>query len=82
MSATKPGPCDCCDFKTKDLKLFTRQHGSDMETPGQWYCALCASTMASVMTRYYNQYSIGERNIMKAICYVGNAVIQAIKDSK
>lgn len=77
MSEEKPDRCECCQSQTAELKLYKRCAGSDLKFPDCWYCNLCATTMASTMQRYYGQYSSAERNIMQAICFVGNEIIAA-----
>lgn len=78
----KPKECECCRFETGELKLYSGLWGSldGGRTPiSAWYCDLCASTQASTADRYTALYSSDYREILKTICYIGNAVIAAVK---
>lgn len=70
---TKSEACECCDFTTDDLKLFPSAYP---RTTSKWLCDLCASTMTSRCADEPQFYPNLE--MMKTICYVGNAIIKAI----
>lgn len=70
--------CESCDFET-DLKTY-RSYGAKAEVIEHRYCNLCASTMTSSLTHYPGAASQSDTvKIMQTICYVGNAIIQAIE---
>lgn len=78
-----PGECDCCGFVTKKLRLFedmdtTIAGGGKIVKSDFWYCALCCSTPASNYDRYPSQEA-SNATVMKTICYVGNALLEALK---
>lgn len=71
MSETKPEECECCGFETTELTAYSRTFkGVEVD----WVCTLCASTMASRSL----EHTLPEANTLKAICYVGNAIIKNI----
>lgn len=73
--AEQPNECDCCGFETEDLADYG-WHGSG----SKWCCNLCASTMASRAHEYPEQFR-GQEHVLKAICYVGNEILKAIRQS-
>lgn len=76
----KPGECECCQAPKVELKFyeappFTKRIAGDK---GNWLCILCASTMAGNAHDYPEQYRDGRSgDVMKTMCFVGNAVIAA-----
>ena len=79
-----PETCECCHYPSKFLTRFDGLHGYGASNAGKthWYCGLCAGTEASSMSRYPNLYSAQSRNITQTVCYVGNAIIDAIRELK
>ena len=80
----KPAECECCGFATASLLKFDRLHGDHGDDfllckGVAWYCDLCASTMASNALRYALQYSNDTRVMLKTVCYVGNAILDALR---
>lgn len=71
--AEQPAECDCCGFETEALTDYG-WHGSG----SKWCCDLCASTMASRAHEHPEQFR-GQEHVLKAICYVGNVLLAAIK---
>lgn len=76
-----PGECQCCGFETKKLRLFRLPTtiaggGQVRRNVPFWFCALCASTPASNAHCYPGQYP--DAGIMRTVCYVGNALLQAL----
>lgn len=68
MDSVKPEECESCGFETGELE----QHGDG------WYCRLCAGTMASRESRYPSPNT----NVLRAICFVGNAIIAEIRGKR
>lgn len=75
----KPEECELCQFRTEEL---TWSAGSDYGTPamqqGHWLCSLCYGSLAGNALRYPQQY---DRATLGVICYVGNAIIEAIREA-
>lgn len=74
--------CDCCGFEfpfgelreynTASSRRFNKETGKhDLA----YYCDLCASSRAST----YWDYQREEHDITSVICYVGNAILKAIR---
>lgn len=74
---TKPEACQCCDFTTMKLRSFPAAYP---RTEDKWLCDLCASTMTSRCADEPQLYPNLE--LMKTICYVGNAIIKAMETNK
>lgn len=79
-----PGECDCCGFITTNLQLFANQDttiagGGKTVKNDFWFCELCCSSSASAFHRYPGE-QVSNMVVMRAICYVGNAIIKAIKE--
>ena len=77
-----PGECECCGFQTTKLEFFkgldtTIAGGGKTRKDDFWYCELCVSTPASNAHRYPGQYS-GQQETLRAVCYVGNAILTAL----
>lgn len=72
----KPGECESCNFETVDI---TKYDVGTLERQDHWYCNLCASTMTS---RFAHELRIqpSNRDVMQTVCYVGNAILQALKE--
>jgi len=82
MSREKPEECDCCNFETKELKLFKDMDsmlagGGKVIKADYWYCNLCSHSLASNAHRYPAHYA--DRSTMQTVCYVGNAILEALK---
>jgi len=76
VSETKTDECESCGFEGEVTKYNT---GAPM-CEDHWYCELCASTMTS---RYAHELRITQpsnRDVMQTICYVGNALLAAIRE--
>lgn len=78
-----PGECDCCGFVTKKLSKFANQDttiggGGKTIKADFWFCDLCSCTQASAYDRYPNQ-TPSNTTVMKAVCYVGNEILEALK---
>lgn len=75
--------CDACSSKNV-ITVPYRMHRNWPEDRSNDYmnlCDLCASTPMGNAYEYPEQYE-DERNILKTICYIGNAIIKAIKENK
>lgn len=88
-SAEKPDECDCCQFETSDLTDYGyARDGRDgramsPEDMGhKWLCDLCAGTMAGNAYEHPRSFEPGTFVVLKTICYVGNAILRAIRESK
>jgi hypothetical protein len=80
-----PGECDSCGFVTKRLKRYeldTTLAGGGLVRRGVpfWFCALCASTKAGNAHCYPSHYPDG--STMATVCYLGNALLEALKGRK
>lgn len=62
----KPSECARCDYIT-DLEFYNG---------GEWLCDLCAGTHGGQFV------SQDVRAVVRSMCYIGNAIIEAIKESK
>jgi hypothetical protein len=69
----QPAECCCCGFETEALT----DYGYRSDDP-KWCCDLCASTMASRAHEHPDQFR-GQEHVLKAVCYVGNTILAAIK---
>lgn len=80
----QPGCCQCCGYPSKFLTRFDNLHGDRNAPSGstQWYCSLCAGTETSHMSRYTSLHDPNVIRTTKTICYVGNAILDAIRDMK
>lgn len=77
----QPEEYECCQFETRDLKAYQNGPSSPMpKETHKWLCILCASTFAGSMFEYSRLYTRAELQTIQAICYVGNAILKAIKD--
>lgn len=76
----KQGDCDCCGFEGVMVKPYDIRRGAPMGSAlgKKWLCALCAGTMTGNAHEYPEQYG-REGEVMKTICYVGNAILQTIR---
>lgn len=80
----KPEACHCCGFETDKLTLYanveTTLAGSGKTRRDDfWYCELCANTSSSMFSRHPN-VTPSSSEVMRTICYVGNAIIAAIAE--
>lgn len=78
-----PEQCDSCGFETLDLKAYGNSSYSLGTRSGQgeshkWLCSLCAGTMTGTAYEYPEQFR-GEINTMRAVCYIGNAILAEIR---
>lgn len=79
-----PTWCQCCGYPSKFLTRFDHLHGDRLNPDGgtQWYCGLCAGTETSSMSRYTSLHSHDVIKTTKTICYVGNAILDALRELK
>lgn len=70
--------CECCGNET-EVELFKDLPGEKNTRGDAWYCALCAGTLASSYHRYPSQTPTNQ-DLMKAVCFVGNAILKAIAE--
>lgn len=75
--------CDCCRFPASHLNRTPFPVKVRM-LPGEesvlWCCDLCNGTMTS--NRHYYRESGEDSELMKTICYVGNAIMEALAELK
>ena len=86
MSNEKPEQCYCCGFETDKLTLYANMEttlaGSGATRRDDfWYCDLCAGSAASNFSRYPT-VAPSASEVLRTICYVGNAIIAAITADK
>lgn len=73
--------CQCCGYET-ELKTYRNQsfdpkiHIAEAEEKS--LCALCASTLTGTFMDHPAVHG-SETQVMQTICYVGNAILAAIK---
>jgi hypothetical protein len=79
--------CACCRAEGVPLHAsrieygpLHESYGRDDVPPFRAICDLCAGTMASTWDQHGRHGDSAE--ILKAICFVGNAVIRAIREPK
>ena len=75
-----PGECGCCNFETNDLKFYDKRDHPGPKKESLWLCELCAGTMASTMREDPLRYVPGLVSIVRSICYVGNAIIEEVRN--
>jgi len=68
---TKPTECNRCDYVTEELEWYAGDYPQ-----GEWLCDLCASTYGGKQVHHDTQ------KIVRSMCYIGNAIIAAIKEHK
>lgn len=79
----KTTECESCQAPHVELKFYEKPTFSDRiaADKGNWLCNLCASTMAGNAMDYPDQYRDGRSgDVMRAVCFVGNAIILATSD--
>lgn len=81
MENEKPGCCDSCEFETSELIAYPVRRNFPKESEPKWLCDLCASTAAGSAHEYPEQYGESAQ-VLKTICYVGNAVLAAIASAR
>lgn len=64
--------CLCCGFSPVKVKPF-KPTGENTET--LYYCALCYGSLASRFDRLARE----EAPVLQTICYVGNALLAAMR---
>lgn len=74
----EPEDCDCCHFDGMPLKWY-RPNLMARQKEGKWLCNLCASTMTGTYYDYPEQHDGDSLTLMKTVCYVGNAILLAVK---
>ena len=73
----KPEECEACGFTTEALKHYGPSLGGVCKE-GKWLCDLCAGTFSGSAIDHPSSYR-GQTEILQTICYVGNAVLAALK---
>lgn len=73
----KPEECDCCDYETAALESYRPNVGARSQRE-RWLCRLCAGTMTSTYDEYPEQHDHDALALMKTVCYVGNAILDAL----
>lgn len=72
------GECENCQAEGVEISVYKR--GLNNERSAE-LCNLCAGTMSGNVTLYPdNHREYGE--VLQCICYVGNQIIKAIKESR
>jgi hypothetical protein len=82
------GTCDACGFEGIEVGEVPRSafdprvHTPDMATAK--ICDLCGETPAMNLEMLYNaNHSAYEgENVIRTVCYVGNAILKAIAEAK
>jgi hypothetical protein len=70
--------CDCCGFRTRTKKYEKDWTREEPKPKKMDLCDLCANTYAGNTL----QYPRDNADILKAICYVGNSIIEEIRKKK
>lgn len=77
------GECDSCEFEAELKEYRSMRLVAGMPDKVKRLCHLCAATMTGGAVDYPNQYLDGRSgDVMKTICYVGNAIIAEIRKLK
>lgn len=81
------GECASCGWETENLTAYTNQKARNFghekyneDSLYHWICNLCASTITSTALSYPAQ--IHDVQVLQTICYVGNAILAALRPSK
>ena len=76
--------CECCGFKPVEVESYRQNRSRFRAEPRMArLCRLCAGTMAGNAFEYPEQFSEGRSgDVMRTICYVGNAIIESLKGGK
>lgn len=70
--------CDCCKFPAK-TKKYQKDSSRDNPSPGFMnICDLCAHTSAGNTVEYPRD----NQDVLRTICYVGNAILAEIRKQK
>jgi hypothetical protein len=71
----QPEECNSCSYETAALTRY-----DSMKTGGEprWLCQLCAGTLAANALEYPHHFTDGGV-ILQTICYIGNAILDAIR---
>jgi hypothetical protein len=64
--------------RAASLRSYAYSRGFPHSHESRLLCQLCAGTMSGNAEEYPEQFR-GHDNVMKTICYVGNAILQALK---
>ena len=80
---SQPVSCDSCHYATAALRRYDDRIAGRMNPNKRtaWFCSLCANTYAGNAWRWPEQYR-ESGNIMRTICYVGNVVLDAIREAQ
>lgn len=70
-----PESCNCCHA---DVGL--NPYFDNIKRVTYWFCELCASTFASNTVQYNRDPSLKE--IMQAICFIGNKILTKLENNK
>lgn len=73
----KPEECEACQFETTELESYRSREVDPRGPVHHWFCALCAGTMSSNAVQYPALYP--NKDVLHTICYVGNAILQALR---
>jgi hypothetical protein len=87
-SLPPPAECGCCRAEGVELEAYPLSPGSPLDREAQenreprtkYLCGLCASTMAGSWAEYPHHHDRDALEIMRAVCYVGNAVLRALAE--
>ena len=78
-NSQQPEACENCAFETKEIKAYP-MHRKYPVTQYKWLCDLCASTPAGNAYEYPEQFH--NVPLFQTVCYIGNAIIQAIEQKQ
>ena len=78
-NSQQPEACENCAFETKEIKAYKMYRKSPV-TQYKWLCDLCASTPAGNAYEYPEQFH--NVPLFQTVCYIGNAIIQAIEQKQ
>lgn len=77
-----PEECEGCHFEMTALKFYEGWQGSARKIDGKWLCELCAGTMMGNTLDYPTMYDSATKDVLQAICYVGNVILKAINSGR
>ena len=81
MSDTTQGTCDYCGYAGTNVRWvrYPASTRGDNENNGRILCDLCCGTAIGTYDEYALTKNKDTVDILRTICYVGNAIIAAIK---
>jgi hypothetical protein len=82
MSLPKPNNCEYCEYPTPDLEeygafQFQKRFPDSPPNSTKWLCRVCSRALGQ--NAFEPRDADGNRDVLRAICYIGNQIIWEIK---